>query len=186
MIFVAKSECPAPSEVRHRLEADFNKKCCYCEDSQIKGEVEHFLPKSKFPELANDWTNLLWSCHDCNNKKGDNYNANSPILNPTDENPEPELVFGLDGTISHSTPKAEHTISVCALNRLNLKDKRKSVIDEFLRNLEFVCTLGSKQYVLEYIADFFITPIANNKELNFVAFRKHILTNHLADILRNI
>ena len=43
----------------------FHSLCAYCEKI-CKGEIDHFRPKSKFPELVYDWSNWLFTCHDCN------------------------------------------------------------------------------------------------------------------------
>jgi len=43
-------------------------------DEKVKDDVatiDHFLPKSQYPELSKDPKNLLVACHSCNNKKGD-------------------------------------------------------------------------------------------------------------------
>ncbi len=176
-------------EVRKRLDTDFNSKCCYCEDSEIKGEVEHFFPKSptKFPHLEYEWENLLWACHDCNNLKGDKYKIEKPIINPTKDNPEPMLLFDLEGNIAdNQNDIAGNSIEICKLNRKNLKDKRKSVADEFLRNLEFISEIGDKDLIISYIDMFFIEPLRKNKKLNFVALRNNIVENHLSKILSDI
>ena len=51
------------------LENVFGGLCAFCEE-RCKGEVEHFLPKSRYPHLVYYWSNWLFSCHDCNNTKG--------------------------------------------------------------------------------------------------------------------
>ena len=43
--------------------------CGYCEET-TKGEVDHFRPKSRFPESVYHWTNWIYSCHECNQAKG--------------------------------------------------------------------------------------------------------------------
>ena len=58
------------SEIQKFLEKQFNKKCCYCEKSNIKGEVEHFRPQWAYSWLKNECENLLWACHEGNNLKG--------------------------------------------------------------------------------------------------------------------
>jgi 5-methylcytosine-specific restriction endonuclease McrA len=43
-------------------------------DEKIGKDVataDHFLPKSQYPELAKDKTNLVVSCSSCNSNKGD-------------------------------------------------------------------------------------------------------------------
>jgi uncharacterized protein (TIGR02646 family) len=50
----------------------FRGKCAYCE-SPIRAtqpmDVEHWRPKSLYPFLAAEWTNLLPSCIDCNRRR---------------------------------------------------------------------------------------------------------------------
>ena len=46
----------------------FSSLCGYCEE-RCKGEVDHFRPKSKFPERVYEWNNWVLACHTCNHKK---------------------------------------------------------------------------------------------------------------------
>lgn len=58
--------------IREYLAEKFNHRCCYCGRSQgggIRFEVEHLTPKSRGG--SNRIINLGWSCHDCNEAKGD-------------------------------------------------------------------------------------------------------------------
>lgn len=58
--------------IREYLAEKFGHRCCYCGISQGKGvrfEVEHLTPKVRGG--SNRIINLGWSCHDCNEKKGD-------------------------------------------------------------------------------------------------------------------
>ena len=58
-------------EIREYLAEKFNHKCCYCGKPQgdgIRFEVEHLTPKARGG--SDRITNLGWSCHDCNEKKG--------------------------------------------------------------------------------------------------------------------
>jgi hypothetical protein len=72
----------------------FNGKCAYCE-SKITvvtyGAIEHFYPKSQYPDLTFTWKNLLLSCDKCNdaNHKGTNFplddiTGNPLLIDPTD------------------------------------------------------------------------------------------------------
>jgi len=57
--------------IREYLAEKFDHKCCYCGKPQGNGarfEVEHFTPKSRGG--SNRITNLGWSCHECNEAKG--------------------------------------------------------------------------------------------------------------------
>lgn len=60
------------AEVVTSLCALYLEKCflCECGLPSRQGEVEHFLPwHSDYPERAYEWTNLHWSCFDCNQRK---------------------------------------------------------------------------------------------------------------------
>ena len=56
------------------LKNAFHGLCAYCEDT-TKGEVDHFRPKSRDPELVYCWSNWVFSCHDCNHSKGKRWPA---------------------------------------------------------------------------------------------------------------
>lgn len=47
-------------------------RCMYCEDS-IASEVEHFRPKTFYPELVFSWLNYLYSCGPCNRIKSNHF-----------------------------------------------------------------------------------------------------------------
>jgi len=48
------------------------RRCMYCEDSAAS-EIEHFRPKSFYPELTFVWLNYLYSCSVCNRIKRDHF-----------------------------------------------------------------------------------------------------------------
>ena len=52
-------------DFREELGARFHGICGYCEEIE-RGEVDHFRPKSKFPELVYEWTNWVFACNACN------------------------------------------------------------------------------------------------------------------------
>jgi len=59
------------SSYKPHLKREFRRKCVYCRasDGLIGDEVfgvDHYLPKSKFPHLANNWLNLFYACPRCN------------------------------------------------------------------------------------------------------------------------
>lgn len=102
----------AQNKYRHRQIKDalvemFYGKCAYCE-SKITvvtyGAIEHFFPKSLYPDLTFEWTNLLLSCDICNNSrhKGTKFpldsQGNPLLIDPTDgkTNPNTHLEFVWD------------------------------------------------------------------------------------------
>ena len=60
---------------RPYVRADFRESCAYCliEELYCGGkenyELDHFRPRSLFPELQDDFYNLYYSCHPCNHIK---------------------------------------------------------------------------------------------------------------------
>jgi len=58
-------------------------RCMYCEDSRGT-DIDHFWPKSVYPERTFDWPNMLLSCSGCQRAKGDRF--------PLDKDGEPELI----------------------------------------------------------------------------------------------
>lgn len=69
------------------LRKDFNKKCGYCNDYDFWGggphnyHIDHFAPKSKFPQLKSEYNNLIYSCPFCNRSKGKDWLSNNPEIN---------------------------------------------------------------------------------------------------------
>lgn len=55
--------------------------CLYCE-SNTGNQIEHFRPKSRFPECAFEWENFLPACGECNLGKGSKFQV---YMNETNE-----------------------------------------------------------------------------------------------------
>ena len=87
------------------LKIDFSGLCGYCE-SGCKGEVDHFRPKSLFPHLVYEWSNWVFSCHDCNNFKGEKW-AGSGFIDPCamNKSARPEDFFDFDIQTGEIIPK---------------------------------------------------------------------------------
>ena len=45
------------------------RRCMFCEDS-ARIDLDHFRPKSLYPELVFAWVNYLYVCKQCNTDKG--------------------------------------------------------------------------------------------------------------------
>jgi len=125
------------SDALHDL---FHSKCAYCEvktEASDWGNIEHYRPKSRFPELAFDWDNLLWACSRCNSGcKGDEFPEASdggPVLNPCDDEPTEHLVFDLDpvaelANVYGETTRGQTTVEVLQLNRPDLRKERSRYV----------------------------------------------------------
>ncbi len=72
------------------------RRCMYCEDSRGT-TIEHFRPKSRYPEQSFVWLNLLLICQGCQSHKGDHFaldEKSAPLLiDPTAEDPWDFLFF---------------------------------------------------------------------------------------------
>lgn len=110
-------------------------KCAFCECKPGESgniEVEHFEPKSLYPEGTYDWDNLLPSCRKCNEAKRDYDTRTIPIINPAKEDPEALLTYCLldicpvEGTVDET--KARNTIEVCNLNSPRLHRARADLM----------------------------------------------------------
>ena len=130
-------------------------KCCYCEKSIDKGELEHFRPKNGYKQqkgssltypgyywLAYRWKNLLLSCGECNDsaRKGNLFpiggiraqnqrsslNAElNHLINPYEETPNDSISFYKYSPISKNG-RGRLTIDVFELDkRIDLKTERE-------------------------------------------------------------
>ena len=122
-------------DIQTALFASSHYKCAFCEcipgeSSHI--EVEHFEPKSLYPDLAFEWDNLLPSCRICNEEKADADTRTNPIINPAIEDPEQFLTYSflrikpLAG--SGQEQKAQQTIEVCNLSCERLYSARSALM----------------------------------------------------------
>jgi hypothetical protein len=56
---------PAKKEVADALDRSFRFKCAYCEGVAAQ-DIEHFYPKTAYPDRMFLWTNFLRGCKNCN------------------------------------------------------------------------------------------------------------------------
>jgi len=115
-------------------------KCCYCECDVTRGgsylEVEHFHPKSLYPEEVICWENLLPACKRCNVHKRDHDTKQEPIIHPIQDEPQSHLSLR-NYRLYSKTPLGEKTIDVLDLNdRERLVEKRFEIGDRLLTDLE--------------------------------------------------
>lgn len=114
------------SEVRAVLKrmASGRDRCMYCEDSEGT-DIEHFWPKSTYPDKAFSWSNYLLACSHCNSNhkrvKFPMTNGEPDLLDPTTEVPAdaPSRHLRLLPTNGHYQPigpKGQPSITVFDLN----------------------------------------------------------------------
>lgn len=117
------------SEVRAVLKAmaGGRERCMYCEDNEGT-DIEHFWPKSKFPEKAFSWSNYLLACSHCNsNRKRAEFpmtDGEPDLLDPTAEDPIKHLrLLPSNGKYQPIGPKGDPSIRVFDLNGEERKRK---------------------------------------------------------------
>jgi 5-methylcytosine-specific restriction endonuclease McrA len=64
------------ADYKEFLREDFWYSCAYCSISEVEAkglgfEIDHYLPQKNHKNKVNEYENLYWSCHHCNNLKGD-------------------------------------------------------------------------------------------------------------------
>ncbi|MDO7443548.1 hypothetical protein Q5X61_07290 [Acinetobacter baumannii] len=99
-----------------------HKKCAFCEgfpEDNGNIEVEHFHPKSLYPEEAFKWENFLPCCRKCNNAKDDHDTKLDPIINPFTDNPSDYLEVSMI-RLKGKNIIGEKTIDVCNLKGTRL------------------------------------------------------------------
>ena len=127
-------------------------KCCYCEKKVGSGftdmHVEHFKPKSLYPQEVVEWSNLLPACADCNRSKSEHDTGVSPIINPCEEDPKQFFYlknFRYNAFDTDINSKANVTIDVLGLNDLDKKCAiRYQIISAILDKLADICCYAKK------------------------------------------
>lgn len=113
-----------------KLETMQGNRCAYCENlfTGKSRHIEHFKPRTRFPEATFDWPNLFGSCphqYSCGNFKDNGRLTYHPdeLIKPDVDEPSDYLFFASDGSV---TPKA-------GLNQTQLL-KANSTIETFNLN----------------------------------------------------
>ncbi len=159
-------------DIKNTLKKECFNKCIYCE-SKINhdqfGDIEHILPKSRFPELTFDWENLGFVCIKCNNAKRDYYDEELKIVNPYIEDPK-DFFMAMGQRIENVLGNDRGFVSLekLRLNRPELEEKRKLKLDSLQKSLEYfakVKNLSHKQILLQSIYE----SVAEDQEYSFVA-----------------
>jgi hypothetical protein len=105
----------------------------YCERRLRGATIDHFWPKSRYPERLLTWENWLLACRDCNSNKGDTFELDegSPrLINPYDENPA--TLYGWDLGSEASSGRAV-ALNLGARRRVEASVKAYGLDDEALK-----------------------------------------------------
>lgn len=133
------------SEIKEALIESSSGKCAFCECVPSEGgnvEVEHFKPKSKYPNFTFEWENLLPACRRCNGSKDDHDTDLEPIVNPYIQNPSDFFFYdslNIKPLVGTNHEVATRTIEICGLNTIRLWKPRSQILvslHDFEQSLE--------------------------------------------------
>ena len=138
--------------------------CGYCEET-CKGAIDHFQPKSRFPQRVYEWSNWVFACHDCNHSKHDKWPPGG-YVDPCAATPSarPESFFCFDTKTGEVLPrtglsavrerKAQRMIDDLQLNAMHHLRRRKGQVEAIRRFCDaipavpdievFVCKLSAR------------------------------------------
>lgn len=108
--------------------AGVRERCMYCVDSH-GSDIDHFWPKTAFPERAFRWDNFLLCCTECGRFKGNRFplaDGQPLLINPSEEDPWTHLDFDpqtgnivarYDVQNNSPSPKGVATVKLFQLDR---------------------------------------------------------------------
>lgn len=140
------------SEFRASLGELSGSVCWYCERlcepaaerGKTAATLDHFKPISRFPELAYEWSNWVFSCRECNEDYKANHWPDNGYVDPAaeDMSERPERYFDYDIETHEVIPKdnlhgeqrrrAWETIEDLDLNRLNVRLDRSRLVSRII------------------------------------------------------
>lgn len=155
---ITRPVCPNPVGLSTNYKHPDNKaalvmashgKCMYCESKVTAvsfGDVEHIKPKSKYPQLKFEWTNLGFVCSKCNIAKKDKFEEEKSYINPYDEEPN-DHVLAFGSFIQHKagSERGELTVIDIDLNRPELVEKRGEKIKFIQKWIDLCMRTSSPQ-----------------------------------------
>jgi uncharacterized protein (TIGR02646 family) len=157
-------------DIRKALSESSFDKCAFCECKPSESgniEIEHFAPKSIYPDLTFEWDNLLPSCRKCNEAKSDFDTILEPIINPAIV--DPETIFTYDFLRIcpiKNIPEEEiasRTINVCNLNNSRLYSIRASLLKALTEYMDELKDWIDEIKEIEKIEDQVINQKKRNK-----------------------
>ena len=154
-------------EFRSTLGGQTNNICWYCERQCGTGvgagwrepTVDHFRPLRRFPRLAYEWSNWVFSCRMCNVVNKQDKWPDTGYVDPcaSDVAERPEHYFDYDELTGELIPKeglsgttrqkATHTINDLGLNKKDVKDIRFRRIRRFKIDLLSMPTANQQDFI---------------------------------------
>ncbi len=171
------------------LRREFARKCIYCRrsDSLCRKDqfgIDHYKPKSKFPDLIDEYSNLFQACNTCNRLKSnfwpsaEQISAGIFIPNPCDYIMTNHLKF-VGAKIKEQSTAGEWTI-----DQLHLNDSESIKHREFLNKtyLEFKYKLSRVEKQLKKNISVLSKKNLNHEEVTEVTEKQRLLVEAKAEI----
>ena len=119
-------------------------KCVYCESSvdlTSPSTIEHYHPKSLYPNETFEWDNLFACCGLCNSSKNDFDTYKQPFIHPENEEPEnfltfEDMMYVPKFKVGTEYQKAENVITKCDLQRTPLIRAHAEILYSFRKSCE--------------------------------------------------
>jgi hypothetical protein len=132
------------TKYKRALQIEFERKCVYCRmPDTIKGYdsfgVDHYRPKSLFPQLETVYSNLFYCCNSCNRMKANRWLGEKSIIfvpNP-DDNVMVEHLRFKNAYVETVSKAGEYTCELLQLNEHNIVQLRQTLLTS-LKALENV------------------------------------------------
>ena len=113
------------TKYKEKLIEDFKETCGYCSKNRKvfleEFHIDHFAPKSKFPERKNDYSNLVLACPQCNRLKSDkwvtqdshiSHTEKEGFVDPATQEYDEHLYRDENGQILHKTDIGKYMCEV--------------------------------------------------------------------------
>ena len=130
---------------RSFVREDFRRCCAYCllhefwAGGERNFELDYLRPVSRFPHLLNDYQNLFYACHVCNQVKSDHWPRPAleaegiGFVNLCDSDWEAHYRLSADGALEPLTASARYTITTLRLNSPHFVSFRAFLLRSGLR-----------------------------------------------------
>lgn len=126
---------PSHRHYRNWLRDEFCFRCIYCLRREewltlsADFEIDHFLPKSKHPDVEKDYDNLVYACNRCNRTKAEKY-----LPDPESVAYGESLMVDAKGEIHAQNQAGENLIEALGLDDPDYTWMRRRILDTLSEN----------------------------------------------------
>ncbi len=144
----------------------------------LRFEIDHYLPSSKFREIDKKYENLMWSCEQCNIKKGKYYptadlkKKGYYIIRVDEEDPRDHIIISElnELRVEPITKTGEFNINRLDLNRQTLRRVRKTR-KEFRNSGEHIA------HGIRELMGIRMDQLPRQHRLRFIQLKQYLISN---------